>query len=54
MLASFNRRKRMKAESRHLWDLSYIYRTDDALQNTKLVSPSIICDWFTCRHLCGL
>jgi len=26
----------------------------DALQNAKLVSPSINCDWFTCRHLCGL
>jgi len=33
--------------------LSYIYRTDDALENAKLVSPSINCDWFTCRHLCG-
>ena len=29
-------------------------RTDDALENAKLVSPSINCDWFTCRHLCGL
>jgi len=34
--------------------LSYIYRTDDALKNAKLVSPSINCDWFTCRYLCGL
>jgi len=34
--------------------LSYIYRTDDALENAKPVSPSINCDWFTCRHLCGL
>jgi len=32
----------------------YIYRTDDALENAELVSPSINCDWFTCRHLCGL
>jgi len=24
------------------------------LENAKLVSPSINCDWFTCRHLCGL
>jgi len=34
--------------------MSYIYRTDDALENAKLVSPAIHCDWFTFRHLCGL
>jgi len=34
--------------------LSYIYRTDDALENAKLVSQSINCDWFTCRHFSGL
>jgi len=28
--------------------------TDDALENVKLVYPSINCDWFTCHHLCGL
>jgi len=28
--------------------------TDDGLKNAKLVSPSINCDWFTGRHLCGL
>ena len=27
---------------------------DDAFKNAKLVSPSINCDWFTCRHLRGL
>jgi len=37
-----------------LSDLSYIYKTDDALQNAKLVFPSRNCDWFTCCHLCGL
>jgi len=31
-----------------------MYRTDDALENMKLVSPSINCDWFTCCHLRGL
>jgi len=29
-------------------------KTDDALENAKLVSPSINCDWFTRRHLCVL
>jgi len=24
------------------------------VENAKLVSPSINCDWFTCSHLCGL
>jgi len=45
---------RFQVPTFRLWDLSYIYRSDDALQNTKLVSPSINCDWFTCRHFCGL
>ena len=34
--------------------LTFTGLTDDALENAKLVSPSINCDWFTCRHLCGL
>ena len=29
-------------------------RNDDVLENAKLASPSINCDWFTCRYLCGL
>ena len=36
------------------WYVFIWIRTDDALENAKLVSPSINCDWFTCRHLCGL
>jgi len=34
----------MLRSQNELNNLSYIYRTDDALENAKLISPSINCD----------